>query len=574
MAGAGDSSESILGQVVDSRSESGFRIDDPYDGEPVIWIRSTSAGSTAATESYYTIDPVTDRRDRLKRRIAPDGSMVSYPDENTVVHGHVDSPDGIPNRSIKTVALANDAGRETWVATGGGAYQLISTTTSDTIDVGGIDVDRVLEDGVVISESWEDANGDRVRVDRYGGKTQTSADGNTTIQFGVAAGAGWDAQPDITTTQTELANGSYQSQVAAAGLTITTTSSENSYTNQAGSTTTTTESADGRTVTEVGPGGVTVVTQYHLDGQVKSVVGASIVDRYHTYSVAGGAITETVHFGSATSLRWRKTKRSAGRVVEVREPGPNGNDFVMTYSYDAKAGRTVVARTGLASQITERSGSISRSGLDMNGDGKLTRASSDRITETETYYENDGNGWRQVSVQRSYQTEGDWTATELQRVSRAVGAGGDVEVVKADGETLTITEAIDRPNKVVTRTTNSNRSNIPAVEIIVNGLLVSRSTTTVATPETYTYDGLRRATGFTDPRGKTTTHAYNTIGQLESATDAENNVTKFGYYPFDHANAGQLHWEGERTEQACLLRLQRRRSGHSPMGSRRLPTAV
>ena len=58
-----------------------------------------------------------------------------------------------------------------------------------------------------------------------------------------------------------------------------------------------------------------------------------------------------------------------------------------------------------------------------------------------------------------------------------------------------------------------------------------------------TYDALHRATDFTDSRGKATTHAYNTIGQLESATDAENNVTKFGYYPFDHANAGQLHWK-------------------------------
>ncbi|MEM7313711.1 MAG: hypothetical protein AAF497_11230, partial [Planctomycetota bacterium] len=407
-----DGVEKILGQAVGGGTggREVFVVEDPYDEnvekEEILWELTWGDDLNAKTESYYSINAETGRRDRLKRRIYPDGRMVIYQlnnpndlDEQTVITTHVDSPDGIPGYTTKVITYSN-GNRETYIL-GVGGYDpnpaISAVYTKDAEDR----IIKVEENGVTISETDYDydddgTEDDTLRTDRYGGETLTTNDGNTTVQIGAAAGAEWLAQPDITTTQTELANGDTQTTISAGNLTMTSTYSEDSYTDETGATTTTTTANGGKTVTETGPGGVTVTTQYYLDGQLKQIEGAGVVNRYHTYSVANGAITETVHFGTSTSQRWRKTKRLNGSVVETREPGPNGNDVVSSYSYDEAAGRTVVTRTGMASQITERGPFITRTGLDMDGDGQLNRASTDRISETETFYKND-NGWRQVT---------------------------------------------------------------------------------------------------------------------------------------------------------------------------------
>ena len=536
--------ESILGQLMDYSEERSFYLDDPEDNEKIYWVWSRSKGDADAgihTESFYESDSEFQGRGRLKRRINPDGSMVNYPDENTVIYGREGSPEGLPFRTTKVVTLG-DGGRETYVYTGGGNYALISTTEYTKDGEGRII--EVKENGVVVSETVYEADGDVVRTGRDGSVTRTEEDGERMVQVGVAAGPEWQAQPDVITETIEQADGSTKTLVTGGALSIETISGENFYTDATGATTTTTEANGGRTITQTGPGGSTVTTEHYLDGQIKSVTGPGVVDRYYTYAVVAGNIVETVHLGAPNSPRWRKTSTRAGRIIEVREPGPNGADLVTTHSRDELTGRTVVTRPGLAPQITERIGpAVTRTGFDMDGDGKLNPASIDRIRETETLYEQDGQDWRRVTIERAYLTDNQWMPTEIQRTAQKVGPVTDIVITKADGEVLTIAETVDRAAKLVTRTAQSNRSNLAGVEKIVNGLLVSRSTTSVAAPMLYQYDALRRLIAVIDPRTNlATTRSYNAAGQLESITDAAGNVESFGYYDAAHLNAGQMQW--------------------------------
>ena len=81
---------------------------------------------------------------------------------------------------------------------------------------------------------------------------------------------------------------------------------------------------------------------------------------------------------------------------------------------------------------------------------------------------------------------------------------------------------VDATNRLETITTTVPGSSVSAVDTVRNGLLVSRSSTTVAAATVYGYDALGRMTSAKDPRH---THAssyvyHSTTGQLSSQSDA------------------------------------------------------
>ncbi|MES2308412.1 MAG: RHS repeat protein, partial [Verrucomicrobiota bacterium] len=138
-------------------------------------------------------------------------------------------------------------------------------------------------------------------------------------------------------------------------------------------------------------------------------------------------------------------------------------------------------------------GEIWKSGLDLNGDGELTAASSDRFTETTRNYSKEGSTWYQVAITKQYLLEGQATAaTSMQKTQM----GGMPSTVSVDpmGNITTMSTTIDPASKTVTQTTTTPDSSISAVAITVNGLLVEQSSNTNSAFTLLRYDALGRPT--------------------------------------------------------------------------------
>ena len=113
---------------------------------------------------------------------------------------------------------------------------------------------------------------------------------------------------------------------------------------------------------------------------------------------------------------------------------------------------------------------------------------------------------------------------------------GTVSVVKTTdiaGNDTVSTTTLDRANKTVIQTVNTPESSTDSETVKVNGLVTSQITS-ANLEYTYSYDGLGRQTGVTDPRTGQSTTAYYTSGagkkgKVQSVTDAASNTTTFDY---------------------------------------------
>jgi len=474
----------------------------------------------------------------------------------------------VQNQSTRTVTVSDDTGTrrsDLEVFTGGTAYALL-TRTDYTYDAEGRLVE-VKRDGDLVSSTVHHANGTR---------TVTGEDGSSTTYSAEVPGSENSSQTDhggglfpdrvSSSTTTYDANGTTTSHTrSAGGLSVSSGSTSShggrvlSSTDELGRTTTYTYAVDGntgqRTETETGPGGVTRITTYHRDGQLKSVTGSGVVSEFYEYSVSGGLLVTTVRLGAADSPRLRKTYTDGdGRLIKEESPLPGGRTLTRTHHYDSQGRLVRVQRTGLADERTDYDGfgRPYRRGLDLDGNGSLQPASTDRIVETESFYENDG-GWWEVSVTATYLTPGDGTKTELSRSKRRLGLGAESRTIvfRADGTVIDTTTTVDRATGTTTVSADANFSNLNAVSVYRYGRLVSQSAFTVATPTEYGYDALGRVSSVKDPRtGLFTTIGLNAAGQQISLTRPDPDgagplgplVTEYGYYPATHANAGELHW--------------------------------
>ena len=280
----------------------------------------------------------------------------------------------------------------------------------------------------------------------------------------------------------------------------------------------------------------------------------------------------TVRSGTANSIRLRKTFTDGnGTLIREESPLPGGRTLSRAYSYDTQGRLTRVQRTGLADERTEYDslGRVARRGLDVNGNGTLDPASSDRIVETAQFYEQNSGGWWEVSNSTTYLIPGNNTTTLLGSRKRrlGIGAGGLDVTTSADGQIFTISTNIDRTTGTTTVTTTANFSSQPAVSVYRYGRLIAQNSFTVANSSLYAYDALGRVTSVTDPRtGLATVITLNAVGQPLSVTRPDPDgggplqalVTRSGYYPATHPNAGELHWSedglGKRTYRAYNTR--------------------
>ena len=299
----------------------------------------------------------------------------------------------------------------------------------------------------------------------------------------------------------------------------------------------------GRITTKTLPGGFTLITEYYLDGKIKSITGTAQPAEYYDYGVdtSSNCYWTLVHWGSENSSRWKKTYQNMlGHDVKVEKSGYNGSIVTTENLYDQYGNKIKVDKTGEASRlyVYDELGTLIRSGLDVNGNGTLDLASNDRITDSSILYIQNNGSWWQESSTSVYGISNDAAATTIGITrKRLTGHAANVtqEQIQIDrygNQTISQT-VVDRNNKKVTQTVTYPDSVIPSERILENALLVSEKSKS-GLLYSYSYDGLERKLSSTDPRTGTSTYSYYSsgmgkTGQLQSMTDPAGHVTTYDY---------------------------------------------
>ncbi|HEX3247804.1 MAG TPA: RHS repeat-associated core domain-containing protein [Pyrinomonadaceae bacterium] len=596
--------EQIAGPVVSNRTFTRWSADNgvpiTVNGQPVVreeqrdYASASLSQVTTTTRYYKTATPL------LANRIAdveyPDGCKDTYtyekgdyvpnadpalsqftPNANglaerdTIVHGTITSPNGVAFKTTKEITVRDQRGNkvleETYVYNGTDyeRFEWTALTYDDRSQVltarnhkgelttsvwtGEQKTSEIASSGIETTYTYDSLN----RI-----KTQTKK--------GIAAGGGFPAQNDIVTTYSYDAESQQTSEVVSAGgLSL---SSSRAYdkarrvtkeTDEAGLSTTYSYPNGGRTQIITNPGGATEVTDNYLDGQIKSVTGSAVVAQAFDYGVnADGTRFKQEFSGSAglNSPRWTKTTNDwLDRAISIEKPSFTGTNLVQTSLYNTlgqlqKQTATAGATKLIADTLYEYDelGRQRRTGLDINGDGALTPASTDRLNESETVFEKAGSDWSNVISRKGYLVDNSDTPTvqvQRERLNNFPLNGveqtiSDITLTDVTNDNTRITVTIDRGAKKQTTVTDTPDSNLNALTITVNGLLQSETATTPESATTYAYDSLGRQTSITEPHRGPKTRAYSgTTGQLTSTNDGAGS-TNFEYYDATSSNAGRL----------------------------------
>ncbi len=108
-------------------------------------------------------------------------------------------------------------------------------------------------------------------------------------------------------------------------------------------------------------------------------------------------------------------------------------------------------------------------------------------------------------------------------------------------ETITTTYVNQAENMITTVANNLNRSALMATNVVQNGLLISSSSFSVASPTLYFYDALGCTNRIQEPLGNSASCTYDpATGWRTSSTDPAGNVTTYVYYGINEANSGRL----------------------------------
>lgn len=139
-------------------------------------------------------------------------------------------------------------------------------------------------------------------------------------------------------------------------------------------------------MTSTAPDGGTTIKKTHRDGKTLADEGTSQVNKAWTYQIGtDGRMTTTV----AEGPRWSSaTTDWLGRTVITTRPTQAGGTHVENQEYNALGQLVATTNNFPGSRATRyiygSLGEKIREGLDIDNNGALDLASSDRITETET----------------------------------------------------------------------------------------------------------------------------------------------------------------------------------------------
>jgi len=320
-----------------------------------------------------------------------------------------------------------------------------------------------------------------------------------------------------------------------------------------------------RQTTTILPSGAIITETRNLDGSLASQTGTATVPAFYTYGVEpepDGRRWTRVDVGTANSVRWSKAWTDwLGRTVRTERPGaPGFGNIVGENFYENITGRRVASTsTGLAPTryVYGAMGQLVRSGIDINLNGQLDLGSADRITESDSYFENYDNAWWLTQTSTTYPYLNSATAKTLARTrQRVTGFGGslraEVRTLDADGNESVQTTDIDRASAtVIVSTDRPGMANVQT-DTLRNGMPVS-STGHDGRTSSIGYDALLRISSTRDPRhtassrityytgsnltkevidaaGKyLSTTSYDLAGRPSVVFDADSKTTRYAY---------------------------------------------
>jgi RHS repeat-associated protein len=335
---------------------------------------------------------------------------------------------------------------------------------------------------------------------------------------------------------------------------------------------------------QVAPNGVTNLTERYLDGSTKRVLENGVVKQSYAYGVnpdgarwtlsADGPLPATIqstlelpNFSTLELLNfpWQlQATDPLGRSVATYKPGFGRSVLVTSNTFDIANNRlsstqyaislnsdgSVILSRNLYSYAAD--GSLNVTALDFNTNGVIDLEGPDRITGSSAAYEKDAaNAWWQVSRSWVYPEFNSSTAvtTSVQRV-RLTGLGNPFAVASS-GVSLaslrtSLTESIDVHGNITSSSTlidHSARtvmqiavapiSTRPAIQIIVNGLMITNLSASAVTTS-YGYDSLDRQISVVQGGPCSSclagvdTH-YNAFGQVDYIEDGSSNRTYYSY---------------------------------------------
>jgi RHS repeat-associated protein len=339
-------------------------------------------------------------------------------------------------------------------------------------------------------------------------------------------------------------------------------------------------------------GGISTTTETFRDGRPKATWG-SVVPEYHTYGVAtfvSGARTVSgaqwhqvncaINPAVAPSPRWQKTWTDwLGRSLASARPGFAGQPDLVSESFYDELVSPLVSAPGRLLKTTQSGsaptlyrygalGQLLRSGLDVNANGELdlTAASTDRITESDSFLEQFGGAWWSRTESRGYAPGSAApfiTSAQRQRLTlHPAGRIDETQTIDAEGNTTTVTKDVNVAASTATLTTTLPGIASPQVEKILHGRsteitgadgltfktvydplgrpwkkISSRNDATTVTgyiPGTALPTTVTEAFGTADERVVSTVH-YDYYGRKDWQDDAAGKRTRFAY-----SHRGQL----------------------------------
>lgn len=299
-----------------------------------------------------------------------------------------------------------------------------------------------------------------------------------------------------------------------------------------------------RTITTTLPGGATKTVENYLDGSPKSITGTAQVATYYTTVNSDGTVTAQTNTVAANSPRWNKaTTNWMGNTIKSENPSYNGGTFVRQAYYNNAGQLIKTGETGLADKLVIFNAwqRPYRTGLDMNGSGSLEPDSSDRINETDSYYEKDAQGaWWSVSSRKVYNKTGATPTTvntTKQRLNKysynSTGLQSESVSIDVFGNESRQKVVVDRPSRTITTTTHNSDSSIDEISVVRNGLLQKTQTKQGLISRFY-YDARGRPVKQTDPRVDTSsTPRVGFVSNSDRAAwteDSAGNRTTMAYY--------------------------------------------
>ena len=355
--------------------------------------------------------------------------------------------------------------------------------------------------------------------------------------------------------------------------------------------------------TTTAPTGVTRKTESYLDGRQKSTkVGTESYVQTNDYGVNADThqlwtLTTQKAEGELGGEVWTRSYTNfLGQGIRTERPGPAASKQILVslQSYDDFGRSTSLTAFSQspnsdlqplgASSLTEydsETGEIVLIGQDIDGNGDLEEASTDRISRSETRYEiGPDDHWWQIRQSWIWPKTGDATKVKISAVYSRSGQLGEMDenhgqvvsithnvppVAKADAN---VDRSIDWQSMFAKAATtivyrNREKSRLTSItttaaghqtrEISVGGLVrsieqwqVDKEPTTKNQPQLqhftrYSYDAMGRRVGITDGRTGISIITYDPkTGDVTKTTDAAGNSTTYTYYGQGELGAGKI----------------------------------